>query len=279
MTAAVNKSVHELITSICPPIVRDLVTRSRVVRWKGPFPDWNVAKRRSEGYDSAAIARKTLHASLLVRDGKHPYERDGVVFASAQHEWFLPVCAMLLRIGIQNGNRIRVLDFGGALGGVFRAARPFLAVLDGITWDIVEQRRIVELGRAHFQRDGLRFFFSVEESVSATRPDVVLLSSVLQYLEDPYRLMADLTQRGIPDILLDRTLFAEGKGDQVMVQVTPRTIYRGSYPVWLLSWQRLRAFVEARGYSLRYEFENVQCRGGIPAGATSRGVLISCRAG
>lgn len=44
------------------------------------FDSWSHAEKISAGYDSDAVFEKVTESSRLVRDGKFPYERDGVVF-------------------------------------------------------------------------------------------------------------------------------------------------------------------------------------------------------
>jgi putative methyltransferase (TIGR04325 family) len=77
------------------------------------------------------------------------------------------------------------------------------------------------------------------------QPAVILLSSVLSYLESPHALLADVVDRGFRHVVIDRTLFASGDRDRLAVQRVPPAIYEASYPCWLFSRQGvLRHFAE-----------------------------------
>jgi len=62
-----------------------------------------------------------------------------------------------------------------------------------------------------------------------------LLSSVLQYLEDPYSVLDELVHSGADIILIDRTSFHDGDNDFIAVQKVREAIYPASYPVWIFS--------------------------------------------
>ena len=64
------------------------------------------------------------------------YERDSIAFN--EREYAFPVATALLWAASVQQNRLRVLDFGGALGTVFVQNRPFLSYLEKLKWLIVE---------------------------------------------------------------------------------------------------------------------------------------------
>lgn len=58
------------------------------------------------------------------------------------------------------------------------------------------------------------------------------LSGVLQYLEHPYSLLADIVKRKIQYIIVDRTRFTlKNVDDRLTVQMVHPKIYKPSYPV------------------------------------------------
>ena len=57
---------------------------------------------------------------------------------------------------------------------------------------------------------------------------------------------AEVLEREIPTVIVDRTSFCEGPLDRVVVQTVPDWIYTGSYPCWLLSRPRFLAFMSRR---------------------------------
>jgi putative methyltransferase (TIGR04325 family) len=130
-----------------------------------------------------------------------------------------------------------VLDFGGSLGSSYFQNRKFLEGLQSVRWSVVEQSHFVEAGRDHIQDERLTFYPTVAECVRAEKPNVVLLSSVLQYLEDPYVILDELMRSCAETILVNRTSFHDGENDLIGVQKVGEAIYPASYPFWILSKQ------------------------------------------
>ncbi len=114
-------------------------------------------------------------------------------------------------------------------------------------------------GRENFENAELRFFTTLDDALRAGKPDVVLLSSVLQYLERPYALLEELGRLEGAALVVDRTPCAESSRDLLSVQTVPSEIYRGSYPCWIFSRDRLEAAL-AKRHSMVASFRD-------PAGA------------
>ena len=57
-----------------------------------------------------------------------------------------------------------------------------------------------------------------------------MLSSVLQYLPEPYNVLDGLMNSGIPYIMIDRTPFAHHESNCITIQHVPPSIYAASYP-------------------------------------------------
>jgi putative methyltransferase (TIGR04325 family) len=140
--------------------------------------------------------------------------------------------------------RPRVIDFGGAFGGSYRQYRAFHA--KPVAWSVVEQPAMAELGKMHFRNADLDFHVSLEEALAAGPADVILLSSVLQYLPAPYELIAAIRAARVPQVVVDRTPCSAQSRDILTVQKVPAEIYRASYPCWIFSRARLaEAFAAA----------------------------------
>jgi len=213
--------------------------RSDVIRFKGEFHSWESARAASSGYDSDAIFQKARAAALKVKQGEAVYERDSVLFD--QVEFSYPLLAGLLRSACARGRNLRVLDFGGSFGTTYRQFKAFGAPLESLQWNIVEQPQFVEAGRAEFADTELKFFHSIQEAVNDDVPDVVLLSSVLQYVSRPYDLIQELCSVEARSIVISRTPCARVPHDVLTVQVVPPSIYDASYPCWILAEARLLA--------------------------------------
>ncbi len=180
------------------------------------------------------------------------HERDSVLLEKPPYSF--PVLAGLLLAAIGQRDNLSVLDFGGSLGSTYHLYRPLLSDLASIRWSVVEQASFVACGRAEFESAELRFYYTVEECLQHEQPSVVLISSTLQYLEDPHSVLAKILAHNFEYIILDRVSFTPGEQDLLTVQVVPKTIYSASYPAWIFSRARLLGALEAR-YSQLAEFD------------------------
>ncbi len=222
-------------------------------RWhRGNYPDWASAKAAAGGYDAANILDIQRAAMRKVRDGEAVYERDAVLFDEI--EYFFPALAALLLIASRKKNRLSVLDFGGALGSSYYQNRGLLLHLEDLAWHVVEQGHFVAAGQAEFQTPQLRFFSTMADSAAASRPDVVILSSVLQYLDDPVITLAEIAKLAPDYILVDRTPILDAGCERIVVQTVPPSIYPASYACRLLAPGAIEAWL-APAYRPVYRFE------------------------
>jgi putative methyltransferase (TIGR04325 family) len=93
----------------------------------------------------------------------------------------------------------------------------------------------VDYGKELFEDDQLKFYSTIEECIAIHKPNVLLLSGVLQYLEKPYEWIEKFVGLGIPYIILDRTSFVESETDILTIQNVPESIYHASYPAWFFN--------------------------------------------
>ena len=223
-----------------PAIVRHLRRLPRLgggITFEGPFASWDEAAECSSGYSSENILEKVLAATLKVKCGEAVFERDSVLFDEIQYSW--PVTAGLMWAAARNHGRLSVLDFGGSLGSSYFQNQKFLGGLQNVRWSVVEQPHFVEAGRQFIQDEQLVFYSTIAECVAAEKLNVVLLSSVLQYLEKPYAILDELVRSGVDIILIDRTSFYNGEEDLIAVQKVAEVIYPASYPLWVFSKKKI----------------------------------------
>jgi putative methyltransferase (TIGR04325 family) len=249
---------------LIPPVVLKMVRRIRG-RF-GSFREcatWEEARKASTGYDTDLILNKVRDSLLKVKSGEAVYERDSVLFDEIRYSW--PLLAGLLWIASQKGGRLNLVDFGGSLGSTYYQNRKFLAHLEELRWNIVEQKKFVECGRRNFENGHLKFHEDLEECVREQRPDAILFSSVLQYLEKPYDVLEKVLSLGFEFVLFDRTTFLEKGDDRITVQKVPPAIYEASYPAWFFNRGKFLDFF-SRDYELMAEFEalsgTIYLRGG-----------------
>lgn len=231
-------TLRETLRELTPPLLQRAVRRVRGggLRFEGDYPDWDSAQRASGGYDAGEIVRRVFEAERQVKEGKAADARDGVLFDQVQFS--LPVMAALARAAQARGDGLRVLDFGGAFGGLYRQFRAF-GLRTRVEWTVVEQPAYVDLGAQHFQTGELRFSASLEDALADAPADVLLLSSVLQYLPAPHALMRRFADWGPAQVVIDRTPCSALARDILAVQQVPADIYRASYPCWIFSRERL----------------------------------------
>jgi len=228
-------ALKEAIRDWLPPaLVRGLRhVRGAGIRYEGDFSTWEEASASCTGYDAEPILAKVLSATLKVKRGEAAFERDSVLFAEIEYNW--SVLAGLMWAAARSGGRINVLDFGGALGSSYFQNRKFLQPLPEVCWNVVEQLHYVEAGQTQIQDENLRFYKSIDECLSENQPNVVLLSSVMQYLGSYVEIIGKLGKVGALCLLIDRTPFSSSAQNQLVVQKVPAEIYAASYPMWIFS--------------------------------------------
>jgi len=220
------------------------------VGFSGNYASWDAALADSPGYAASIILEKTRASALKVKNGEARFERDSVVFD--RPEYSFPVLAALLRAGVEDG-RLSVLDFGGSLGSTYFQCREFLGGLPQVRWSVVEQPAHVACGQTEFQDEVLKFYYSATDCLEHERPNVLLLSSVLAYLKDPYEMLQGLIAKGIPRIILDRLGIIGGGADRLTLETVPASIYPATYPAWFFSEEKILSCF-ASSYSLVTDF-------------------------
>jgi len=242
-----------VLKELVPPLLCKLLgVGSYQISYKGNYLLWSEAKQNSTGYDIDTILNKVKDSLLKVKIGEAVYERDSVLFEQVQYSW--PLLANLLWIALLNQNRLNLVDVGGSLGSSYFQNRKMLSALDKIKWNVVEQPSFVKTGKECFQDEELSFYDSLDACLAENKPDVILLSSVLPYLEKPHELLHEIVARQLTFVIIDRTPIIEGVDDRLTVQKVPPSIYKASYPAWFFSRNRLLSHFLA-SYELVAEFD------------------------
>jgi len=223
--------------------------RSRHSIFSNPFENWAQAAKSSTGYAAQNILHATEQATLKVLSGEAAYSRDSVCFKKIQYSPLL--LSGLLLAAVNNNNSVNVLDFGGALGSTYLQNRTLLDKL-AVKWNIIEQPHFVEKGQSLFPDGDCHFYHTIADCLQENSPNVIILSSVLPYLEHKDTLVAELLEVEANYIIVDRTVTTEKGEDLVVVQTVPARIYEASYPSWIISRPRLLETF-ATGYSLLFE--------------------------
>lgn len=251
-------ALKALVRDWFPPALLHWVRqiRSEGIRFEGEFSTWEDANALCTGYDAKEILDKVLTATLKVKHGEAAFERDSVLFDEIEYSW--TVLTGLMWAAARTGGKLNVLDFGGALGSSYFQNRKFLLTLPDLHWNVVEQSHYVEAGRKNIQDEKLKFYKTIKECLSENKPNVVLLSSVLQYLPDPFRTLDELAEIKADTLILDRTSFlSTGHKDLIRLQHVPESICKATYPCHVFSEDKLCQFISDRDYQLTEAFGSV----------------------
>lgn len=276
--------LKEAIRPFVPPIIVSALRRSipnlvpGEIRYAGNYLSWEDARGASTGYDAPAIFAKALAAAREVKLGRAVYERDSVLFDAIEYSW--PVLAGLLYVASRSAGRLSVLDFGGAFGSSYRQNQAFVRHLPGLRWSVVEQQHFVSAGKAELQDDVLRFYGTVEQCLASEQPNVWLLSSVVQYLEEPYVFIREMARHSIRFAIFDRLLILGSAPTRLTVQTVPPQIYDASYPCWVFNEEEFERSLSAHFHIVARFDSHVGTRVQLEDGvARYAGLLLEKRSG
>lgn len=221
--------------------------------WEGNFSSWQDAIKVSAGYDYDDIIEKCQSSILKVRNNEAIYERDSFLLDHKEYSWAL-ICGLLLA-SAENKNTMNVIDFGGSLGSTYYQVKDLIGNIHRVNWNVVEQQKFVETGKREFQNEILRFYYTIQDCLNENKCNIAILSSVMQYLEDPYEPLRQLIQSKINYIIIDRTLFIDKDEPLITVQHVPESIYKASYPCHLLIEKELHLLIDNH-YSIIADFDS-----------------------
>jgi len=250
-----SRLIPRILHGTIPPVLWNVMRRLRewsqtashsAHGWSGNYATWDEAAADTTGYETGEILRKALDAERKVRRGEAAFERDTVTFEKENHSW--PTLSALLYCAAASEGRLRVVDFGGALGSTWSQYRHLWLGLRDVHWAIVELPAYVEAGMRHLSEPKLSFHTSIEDAQRESKATIFFSSSAIQYLPEPYRFLKEISMRGFDFLFLDRISLTLNDQDRITVQRVNPEIYTASYPCWFLSETRLR---EAIGSNYR----------------------------
>ena len=224
--------------------------------WKGNYGDWKEAEAQCGGYYADNILEKVKAATLKVKNGEAVYERDSMLFDAIEYSW--PLLANLLWIAGKKDNRLSVIDFGGSLGSSYFQNRLYLNNLKEVKWSIVEQPSFVTAGKKEIAGEQLDFFETIGAAIEKRgQHDVLLLSCVLPYIENPFELLSTLAEKNIPYIIIENTYFNPMPANRLTIQKVPPVYYDASYPAWFLNYDQV-VMTLSKQYEMITEYTNDQ---------------------
>jgi putative methyltransferase (TIGR04325 family) len=246
--------MHYLIKELCPPVINTLRWYSFKYGWKGRYNSFDDAKAKCKGYDEDHILKRIIHTTNLVKTGDAVYERDGIIYDKAEVNHNL-LNALLLISG-RNNNKLTIIDFGGSLGTSYYQNISYLSHLTTLNWCIIEQPQFVEAGKRSFENEHVKFYYTLEECIAENpEPDMLLISSVLQYLPAPYELLKKAITYNIPYLMLDLVGYNDEDEDRMTIQYVPPVFYgvEASYPCLFFNRAKLEAQL-SEAYNKLFDF-------------------------
>ncbi|HEV7380636.1 MAG TPA: methyltransferase, TIGR04325 family [Dyadobacter sp.] len=221
--------------------------------WFGDYQNWEELAALTGGYEEQSILEITKQALLKVKNGEAVYERDSVLFDKKLYPY--SVITALLYAAAECNGALNVIDFGGSLGSTYYQVIDLIPPSVTVNWSVVEQNAYIQCGQQYFQDDTLQFHYTIAESLQARKADVLLLSSVVQYLPDPHAFLEEIQQYNFKFIIIDRTAFVNGeRGDRLTLQIVPPQIYQARYPAWFFNERNFTAHF--KNYQIKTEFES-----------------------
>ena len=253
--------IKYFIKQVTPPCLISLARklRSKIVSTQfygveGNFATWQEAldfcanHQHKEAYESFDILEKVANAIQEVRKGNAEFERDSFLFYKKDYNFQLLSALFLAFNGIDGDESIQVVDFGGSLGSTFFQNRSLFNTMNrSVVWNVIEQKQFVERGRKEVPE--IYFYNTIEEYIdSGGQCDILLLSSVLEYMEYPYEILRNLLKYKWKYIIIERSQYSPYGEDRIMVQTVPPTIYDAQYPLWLRSEDKQHNLLSENGY-------------------------------
>jgi len=224
--------------NLCPPLIwhgAAAVKRSLSEQpppppaygFTGSYANYDDAMKECEGYDAdCAVQYAILETRKICQDAP----------LDSRTMRLLAAFKMASHIG-----PLRVLDFGGSLGGHYLLLNRFLNIE---SWTVCELPKMAHAGRDyHGPHERLTFI----TNIYGCAPNVILASGALQACSSPYSEISRLLETGARYFIVDRVpLLSE---ERLTVHRVPPHIYPGSYPDWFFSESK---FLEAfSGCTLR----------------------------
>lgn len=181
------------------------------------------------GYASSSILETVASSIQKVRRGEAAFERDGVAFKKEGYRYSL--LSALFYIAMHE-HKLNVLDFGGSLGSTYFQNRKLLEDIP-MDWNVVEQENFVEYGRKYVPE--VNFYSTIFECINKKSVNCLLMSSSINYVDDPYRYLNDILAVDAKYLIVDRTFFNFEDKDRISLEYVPENIYKAVYPITLLN--------------------------------------------
>ena len=203
--------------------------------------NWESAVSGSSGYQSPQ--------TMSTIEGSDPVVDKQTINQNFLGNRYLQVASAILSglnpEKLKPGTTIRLLDIGGGLGEYFFLLQQNLPNLK-FEWLILETPALCELAKSkHADSSGVSWTDALNDSSQTF--DIVLLSSVIQYVEKPFELIETAMQKA-PLLIFNRLPLSKNPHNSVCIQRPGFLETKGSYPVHILSEKLFLSYLSTRGH-------------------------------
>jgi putative methyltransferase (TIGR04325 family) len=211
---------------LLPPKIKVLV-RVLLSRFIGftKVGSWESAVAKSSGYESANVVEPIVAAAKRIQD-----DTQASNFLTTRYQQIATGMLYCISQGrLNSGEPIRVLDVGGGGADYFNQFQEFAPHIN-FDWTVLETPALAEAMSNEFGRNltNLRWVSSIENTNETY--DVILCSSVFQYVEKPFELLATLVKKS-GFLIVNRISLVDSSEHFVAVQRIITNGKRASYPV------------------------------------------------
>jgi len=205
--------------------------------WDGIYPhllDVPVPKQTSYNDDRRVL--EMLEDAERVRSS-----RDG----GSDHSFLHEALVMLAACCSANGERIRVVDFGGGLATGFLQLISFFSDSSHLSYEVVELEKMVKAGGLFHAKDPrIRFVDSLEQIDAC--PDILYVNSVIQYIPNYQMQLEKFAALGAKWVLFVRAAIAD-----LPTYATKQVNLAGQeLPYWFLNCTEVTRILQNKGYDL-----------------------------
>lgn len=202
--------------------------------------NWECAVSKSSGYQS--------HQTIRAIKGSDPVVSMGIskVFLGGRYQQVASaILSGLNAEKLKLDSSIRVLDIGGGLGEYFFLLRDNIPNIK-FEWLILETHSICQLAKTeHSDVPDISWTDALTDLNQAF--DIVLLSSVIQYLEKPFELIETAMHKA-PMLIFNRLPLSSKAYNRVCIQRPGLFESKGSYPLHILSEGLFLSYLSTHGH-------------------------------
>jgi putative methyltransferase (TIGR04325 family) len=103
----------------------------------------------------------------------------------------------------------------------------------------------------------LVFYSTIAELIFVEKPNVVLLSSVIEYLENYEEIFQELVELKFPVSIIDRTPFCSSEHEIIYIQKVGSEIFKASIPLRIINEKKLISKLKTNNYNNFCDFNSM----------------------